>query len=164
MRRLLIIGVTAVAGCSTPGGPYPSLAPRAAEAIDPRVDVVRPLNDKPVSATMAAQLAALAGQARAGDAAFAPAIAEAERLATAAGARQSESWIAAQQALSAAIAARRPTALALSDVDAIAASALISQGGIAPNDLAAIRSAAEEIAGIARRQTDRVDAVQNRLR
>jgi hypothetical protein len=163
MRRLLLLTVLVLAACSSAGGPYPSLQPRAAEAIDPRVAVVRPMNDRPVRPALAAQLAALVDQARGGDAAFGPAAAEAERLSSAAGAPQSESWIAAQEALSAAIAARRPTAIAQGDIDALGATALQTQGGIAPNDLKAIQAAAGEVASIAKAQTDRIDAIKTRL-
>jgi hypothetical protein len=163
MRRPLFLTLLVLSACSSAGGPYPSLQPRAAEAIDPRVAVVRPMNDRPVKPALAAQLAALVDQARGGDAAFGPAAAEAERLASAAGAPQSESWIAAQQALSAAIAARRPTVVALSDIDALGATALQTQGGIAPNDLKAIQNAAAEVSTISRDQTDRLDGLQKRL-
>jgi hypothetical protein len=149
--------------CSHAGGPYPSLAPRAAEAIDPRVEVVRPVNNRPAAAALTSRLAALIAQARSGDADFAPAASAAERLSASAGARQSESWIAAQEALSAAIAARHPTALAQADIDSLAASAIQSQGGMAPNDLAAIDRAAEEVKAIAARQTERIRAIQQRL-
>jgi len=64
MRWTSLVPLIAVAACSAPGGPYPSLQPRAAEAIDPRVPVVRPLNDRPVTASLAAQLSALVDQAR----------------------------------------------------------------------------------------------------
>ena len=46
---------------------------------------------------------------------------------------------------------------------AIGATALQTQSGIAPNDLKAIQSAAEEVASIDRRQADRIKAVQARL-
>jgi len=163
MRQLLILVLLALGACSSAGGPYPSLQPRAAERIDPRLEAVRPMNDRPATASLVARLAALVEQARAGDAAFEPAASEAERLATAAGAPQSESWIAAEQALSAAIAAGHGTSVALADVDAIGANALQTQGGIAPNDLKAIQGAAAEVSAIARRQAARIDAVQNRL-
>jgi hypothetical protein len=163
MRRLLLMTILALNACSSPGGPYPSLQPRAAEAIDPRLQPLRPINERPVTAALATQLAGLVGQARSGDADFEPAMATAERLAASAGAPQSEGWIAAQQALSAAISARAPTATALGDIDAIGARALQTQGGIAPNDLAAIQSAAKEVAAIDQRQADRVAAVQRRL-
>ena len=163
MRQPFLATLLLLAGCSSPGGPYPSLQPRAAEAIDPRVEPVRPMNDRPVTAALAAQLASLVAEARAGDAAFGPAISDAEGLAAAAGAPQSESWIAAQEALSAAIAARKPTATALADIDALGATALQSQGGLAPNDLNAIQGAAGIVTAIAGTQTDRIAAIQKRL-
>lgn len=153
----------ALAACSAPGGPFPSLQPRAAEAIDPRVPVDRPMNARPVDAGLAARLSQLVAQARAGDAAFAPAIAQAERLAASAGPAHGEGWIAAQEALTAAIAARGPTARALADIDALGGERLQTQGGMAPADLAAVQSAAETVARIDSAQSGRVDAVRRRL-
>jgi len=163
MRSPLLATLLLLSACTSPGGKYPSLQPRAAEAIDPRVPVTRPMNNRPVSVSLASQLAGLVGQARSGDAAFEGAASEAEHLATSAGAPQSESWISAQEALTAAIAARKPTATALGDVDEVAATALQAQGGIAPNDLAAIKNAAAQIAAIDHRQAERIDAIQKRL-
>jgi hypothetical protein len=163
MRKALLVSMLLLSACSSPGGPYPSLQPRAAEAIEPRVPVERPINDRPVAPAVASRLAELVSEAHAGDTAFDPVAAQAERLASAAGAPQSESWIAAQVALSAAIAARKPTATALGDIDALGATALKTQGGIAPNDLAAIQSAAAEVASIDQRQADRISAIQRRL-
>jgi hypothetical protein len=163
MRFAICLSVLALTACAAPGGPYPSLQPRAAENVDPRVPVTRPINQRPVSASLAARLAALVEQAQGGDAAFDGAASTAERLAASAGAAQSESWIAAQEALTAAIAARRPTATALGDIDEIAATALQTHRGIAPNDLAAIQRAAAEVGALDRRQANRVDAIQKRL-
>ena len=163
MRRSLIIAAFALAACTRPGGPYPSLAPRAGEAIDPRVPIVKPLNDRPAGAELVARLEALVAEARSGDAAFQPAAATAERLAQGAGPPQSESWIAAQQALSAAVAARAPTARALGDIDSISAQMLKSQGGIAPNDLKAIDGAAATVGAIDERQQALIAGIQARL-
>jgi hypothetical protein len=163
MRKSLFIPVLVVTACSSPGGPYPSLQPRAAESIDPRLQPARPMNERPVSSALAAKLAGLVDEARSGEQAFAPLINDAERLASSAGPPRSESWIAAQEALSAAIAARRSTALAQADIDALGATALQDQGGIAPNDLKAIDGAARQVSTIARQQTDRVAAIQRRL-
>ena len=163
MREPLLIVVLLLSACSSAGGPYPSLQPRAAEAIDPRLQPSRPVNDRPESPALAAQLAGLVGQARSAEPAFDASVANAERLAAAAGARQSESWIQAQEALTTAIAARKPTAEAQADIDALAATALQTQGGIAPNDLRAIQDAAAQVATIARGQTDRIAAIQRRL-
>src|SRR4029079_8923653 len=102
MRWMPTLTLAVLTACSAPGGPYPSLQPRAAEAIDPRVPVVRPINNRPVTASLAAQLSALVEQARSGSGAFDAAASEAERLAAGAGPPQSEGWIAAQEALTAA--------------------------------------------------------------
>jgi hypothetical protein len=163
MRGLILLSIVAVTACSTPGGPYPSLQPRAAEAIDPWLPVVRPINERPVTAALATRLAELVSQARNGEAAFDAAAAAAEKLASGAGPAQSESWIVAQEALTAAIAARKPAANALGDIDALGATALQKQGGLAPNDLAAIQDASAEVAGIDSRQAARIDAIQKRL-
>jgi hypothetical protein len=159
----ILLITMALGACSAPGGPYPSSQPRMAERIDPRVPVERPMNDRPVNASLAAQLAELVSEARAGEAVFDPAAAEAERLAGSAGAPQSENWIVAQEALSAAVAARKPTATALGDIDALGATALQSQGGIAPSDLAAIQNAAAEASAIDQRQAGRIDEIQRQL-
>ena len=163
MRRSICLSIFILSACSTPGGPYPSLQPRAAEAIDPRVPVIRPMNDRPAGAALTARLAALVGQAQSGSAAFDNAASQAERLSAAAGGSQSEGWIAAQQALSGAIAARKPIVEALGDIDELAANALQTQRGIAPNDLAAIQQAAETVGSIDRRQSERINAIQRRL-
>ena len=158
-----LCAAVALSACSTPGGPYPSLQPRAGELVDPRLPVDRPMNDRPVTPTLASRLSELVAQARSGEAAFASAAAAAERAAAGAGGAQSEGWISAQEAVSAAIAAAGPTRIALADIDAISATALQTQGGIAPNDLAAIKSASAEVGAIDQRQADRIKALQRRL-
>ena len=163
MRRSALLPIIALSACSAPGGPYPSLQPRAAEAIDPRVPVVRPVNDRPATPSLVERLSGLLGAARSGDSAFDGAASQAERLAAAAGAPQSEGWVAAEEALTAAIAARKPTAQALGDIDALAASELQAQGGIAPNDLAAIKHAQAEVGALDARQAARIDTMQKRL-
>ena len=163
MRRLALLTIVALSACSAPGGPYPSLQPRASEAIDPRVPVVRPLNDRPVTPALAVRLSALVEQAHSGNAAFDSAASQAERLAASAGGPQSEGWVAAQEALTAAIAARKATATALGDIDGLAASALQTQGGFAPSDLAAIKSAQAEVGALDAHQASRINAVQRRL-
>ena len=158
-----MLSVAALAGCAPSGGPFPSLQPRAAEMIDPRVPVIRPMNDRPVTPELAARLEALVSQARSGDAAFGPRAAEAQRLAASAAGPQSESWTVAQEAFSAAIAARLPTSNALGDIDALGATALQTQGGLAPADLAAIQSAGAEVGAIDARQAEILAAIQRRL-
>ena len=102
-----------------PAGLTRRCSPAPPKQIDPRVPVERPVNDRPTTPALAARLAELVAQARAGQAAFEPAAAAAEQLAASAGAPQSEGWTLAQEALSAAISAREPTARALGDIDAL---------------------------------------------
>lgn len=163
MRKAFGLAFLGLGACSAPGGPYPSLQPRAAEAIDPRVPVIRPMNERPAGSDLMARLSSLVDQAQAGNAAFDGPAGEAERLAAKAGTPQSEGWIAAQEALTAAIAARKATATALGDIDEIAATALQNQRGIAPNDLAAIQHAAAFVGALDQRQAERVRAVQRQL-
>jgi hypothetical protein len=152
-----------MAGCTAPSGPAPSLAPRAAEAIDPRVPVVAATLPQPADPALAVRLAALVGQARGGETAFVVAAGEAERLAALAGAPQSESWVVAQQAVSAAVAARAPATRALADIDGLTENTLAARGAIAAADLAAIEAAAAEVGAIDRRQAQAIDALQTRL-
>ena len=163
MKRALVLAFVLLGACSSPNGRYPSLQPRAAEKIDPRVPIERPMNNRPAAVALTAHLAALVGEARSGEQAFDSAAANAEHLAASAGPVQSESWIVAQEALTAAIAARKRTASALGDIDEIGATALQRQGGIAPNDLAEISRAATEVAALDQRQADRIKAIEKRL-
>ena len=155
--------LVAASACTQPGGPPPSLAPRPAEAIDPRVPIESSVPAAPVDAALAARLTEIVAEARAGDEAFRQAAVTAERLAAAAGSPRSESWVVAQQALSSAVAARAPTTRALADLDALAATAIATQGGIAPANFAAIQSASAEVGRIDREQAERIEALQARL-
>jgi hypothetical protein len=163
MRFAPILPILLLSACGTPGGPYPSLQPRAAETIDPRIPVERPMNNRPVTPALASRLAQLVAQAHGSEGAFDSAAANAEQSAASAGTPQSEGWIAAQEALSGVIEAHGPVAAALGDVDALGAHALQTQGGIAPSDLAAIQHAAGEIGSIDERQSARIKALQERL-
>jgi len=152
-----------LSACSTPSGNYPSLAPRPQESIDPRVPIPNEVHAGPADANLSGHLAALIDQAQSGDQAFRSAIENAERLAASAGAAQSEVWIAAQQALSAAQEARGPTTRALADIDALGADALQKNGGIPAGNLAAIQTAAAKVAEIDRNEADRIDEIEKRL-
>jgi hypothetical protein len=164
-RRLLalLLPVSALAACATPAGDYPTLAPRAAEGIDPRIPVEKPVIVNEPSATLRAQLANLISEAQAGDAAFNDAASAAERAASGSGGPGSESWVQGQQALSAAQAARVRTTRALGDIDAIAAASLQNTGGMQAGDLIAVQETAAAVAEIDRRQAERLKALQSRL-
>ena len=112
---------------------------------------------------LAQQVDRLVAQARAGDAAFQPLAEQAGALAEAAGPKESESWIVAQQALSAAVAARAPVAAAVGDIDALGAQRIKALGGIGAGDLAAIQSAAARVAEIDTREVATIDGIQAKL-
>ena len=163
MRRAFPLLPLAIAACSAPSGPVPSLAPRAGEAIDPRVPIPSAAPSGTVDPTLERQLTELLGQVHAGDRAFIAAASEAERLVAAAGSADSESWIAAQQAVSALVGARGPTTRALSDIDAIAAQRLQTSGWISPANQAAIEAAASQATAIDQRQAALLKSLQARL-
>jgi hypothetical protein len=126
-----------------------------------------PVPEEPVQSTPTAslvqQLESFVAQAIAGDEAFQPLAAHARQLAQAAGEPQSESWIVAQQALSAAVAARRPVANAVGGIDAFGASRIVRVGGMGAADLKAIEAAAARVAAIDEREADAINQVQLRL-
>ncbi|MBA3730516.1 MAG: hypothetical protein H0W92_06905 [Sphingomonas sp.] len=83
----------------------------------------------------------------------------AEGLAAAAGPRQSESWIAAQQALSALVAQHGVTTNAAATIDAIAAEGIDRTRWLTPATQSAIEAAAGEVGAI----NDGQSALINRL-
>ena len=117
-----------------------------------------------VDPALAARLGALVGQAEAGDARFREAAGAAERSVAAAGGPQTESWVAAQQALSALVSTREPVTGALADIDALGSTRIQGFGGIAAADMRAIQAAAARVAEIDRRQSALIDQLQARLR
>ena len=152
-----------LSACATQQSTEPSLAPRAAEAIDPRVPIPSDVIAGPVDPALASRIAELVAEVRAGDAAFQMASQNAETLANAAGPQESESWIVAQEALSALVATRAPVTRAIADLDALAAGRIAATGGIPPGDLAAIQAATAEAGAIGQRQAETIDRLQARL-
>ena len=163
MRALPILAVSLLAGCASTPVAAPSLAPRPAESIDPRVPV--PELAIPTSPTggLVQQLERLVAQAQSGDAAFRPLVDRARELAASAGPKESESWVVAQQALSAAVAARAPIASAVGDIDALGAQRIQKLGGIGLADLNAIDAAAAKVAEIDSREAAAIDETQRFL-
>jgi len=109
---------TLLGGCVTEG-PFPSLAARP----DERLAIEEPVRAAPVVAddpAVRARIAALLGEARRGEQAFDADHGAAARAASRAGARGSDSWIAAQQALSRVEAARGRTSDAATELHQLA--------------------------------------------
>jgi hypothetical protein len=154
--------VFAAASCSTVGD-APSLAPRPSEGIDPRLPVADTSASIPADPALAGQLGELVRIARAAAGRFDVAIARAEQLAAVAGSPQSDSWIAAQQALSAAVAERHPVTRALGDIDALATARVQGGGQLSQADQQLVREAAAEVGALDSRQAARVTAIDRRL-
>lgn len=157
LPALLLLG-----GCASIDD-APSLAPRVAEAIDPRLPVVDRSLALSVGAELAAALGSLRSRALAAAAKAEPAIAAAGRAASAAGPRESESWIAAQQAISLAITERGAFTAALGDLDALVATRIRTAARLVPQDIAAADALAAELGAIDTRQAAAISQAQSRL-
>lgn len=162
MRAFSVALAVLLCGCAAATN-APSLAPRPAEAIDPRLPVPEPVLPTVPTPALVQKLDSLVAQAVAGDKAFAPLAERARQLADAAGEKESESWIVAQQALSVAVGARTPVTSAAGDIDALGAQRIQTLGGIGAADLKAIDSASAKISEIDEREAAAVSAIQAKL-
>jgi hypothetical protein len=149
--------IALAAGCA-PKGDFPSLATRPIEAENPREEPVRTRPVVAADAALRARANELLGRAREGDRAFAAAHARAVPLARAAGAPGGESWVAAQEAITRAEAARAATTQALGDLDRLAS----ERAGLPTNeeDFAFVRAALAEAERVVRGQQQRFDALR----
>jgi hypothetical protein len=164
MRNLLFLPVMSIAAaCSAPATVEPSLAPRAAEAIDPRVPIPNAAPTGTVDPSLAARLEALVSNARGGVPAFEAQEAEANRLAAGAGPVASEGWIAAQQALSRLVEQHGVTTQVAADIDELASDRLESQHWIRPADREAIAAAAAEVGSINEAQAAAINRLSDQL-
>ncbi|WP_118857629.1 hypothetical protein [Sphingomonas mesophila] len=160
MRHLFLLGLIALGGCQTPGAPSePSLAPRAAEAIDPRLPVEAAVDARPADPALAARIAALVGQADQAANAFAAAEPRVRSAAEEAGPRESESWIAATLALGELERIRAPFTAALAELDALRAAAVRNPAASAA-DLAALAEASERLRGLDVVQAGALDSIR----
>ena len=166
MRRFapaIALSVLLLGGCASVTD-APSLARRPAEAIDPRLPIVDRSAALPADPALAAAIRGVAAPAFAQAPTVDAAIARADALAGSAGAPGSESWISAQQALSAAVAVQAPVTRALGDFDAAVAERIRSGARLVPQDLAAVRAISDDLAALDRRQRAALADVQAKLR
>lgn len=165
MRSTLpTLALALLAACSVQNtGPEPSLAPRPAEAIDPRVPVPLEAPAGNADPALVARLGELVAQVRAGAPSFDTRLEEANRLAAGAGPEASEGWVAAQASLSRLVEQFGVTTRAAADIDALAAERLERQKWITPADQAAITSAQADVASISNRQSEAIDRLKQQL-
>ena len=165
MRRFapaLALSLLLLGGCASVTD-APSLGRRPAEAIDPRLPILDRSAALPADPALAAALRRIADPAFAQGRTVDAAIARAEALAGSAGAPGSESWISAQQALSAAVAAQAPVTRAIGDFDAAVTERIRSGARLVPQDLAAVRAIASDLAALDRRHRAAIASVQRQL-
>ena len=141
----------------------PSLARRPAESIDPRLPVDVAVDARPVDPALAARLQTLMADARTSAAAFASAEPAARAKASAAGQPESESWIAAQAALSELDRLRAPFARAIADLDELRANSARSGDRASPADIAALEAAAAQLLNISERQSASLDSIRTQI-
>ncbi|MGX7952036.1 hypothetical protein ACWPM1_05655 [Tsuneonella sp. HG249] len=118
--------------CASASADYPSLAQRPAEraqgTFTPDAGALAPPPPVLPSADLAARLADLLRQAEATHAEFRNATPGAQRFASAAGSRGSDSWAAAEVALSDLDSIRSRVAVAMADLDALWVDATLEGG------------------------------------
>jgi len=163
MRTLILLGsVLILAACADGARDAARLAPRPTEQIDPRVAIPSP-PPAPASAALLERLAGSRAAARAGTGPFEAMLPDVRRAAAAAGPAQSESWIAAQQLLSALTTLRTPVASAMADIDRIESETIQARGGIGAGDREAVEAASAEVGVIDARQQSELDSLRRQL-
>ena len=156
--RVLVLCVAAAlaAGCVSEG-PFPSLAQRP----DERQSIDEPVREAPHVAddrALRVRINALLAEARSGDAAFERDYDAAARAATRAGAEGSDSWMAAQQALSRVESAGGRASDAAAELHQLA----VARAGqpISPTDQAALEAALDQADGIVAQQQARLNRIR----
>jgi hypothetical protein len=163
MRILALFPALALAACSSIPTNEPSLARRPAEAIDPRLPVTVEPSNAPADAATDARISDLLASARAGARAFDEAVPRVRSLADRAGPAQSESWIAAQLALSELDRHRAAGVTAASDLDALRSQQLRSGHVALAAELELYEAAAAELREINERMAAAYRSIADNL-
>jgi predicted small lipoprotein YifL len=152
-RVLAILAAALLAGCTTKG-PFPSLAQRP----DERLSIDEPVREAPHIADDSAlrvRINTLLAEARAGNTAFERDYDAAARTASRAGPEGSDSWMAAQQAVSRVEAARGRTGNAVAELHQLVVTR--ADRPISPDDQAALEAAIDQADGIVAAQQARLN-------
>jgi hypothetical protein len=159
MKSLLPLALMLAAACADTGS-APSLARRPIESRDLNAPVPEAAPPAAADAALQQEVATVIERAEAGQRAFAAILPRAQAAAAAAGAEASESWIAAQQLLTALESARTDTTAALARVDA-----LLGERVLAKSDagLTELQAAAARIGALAEAQQASINAVKARI-
>lgn len=156
-RLASALAVPLLAGACMAEGPFPSLAQRDVER-QPLGEPVRVMPMVPDDPALRGRIGDLVAQARQGDQAFEAAFRPAEAAARSAGQSRSDSWIAAQEQVSRAEAARAGTTGARADLDRLALERSNLPTSVA--DQAALDSAIAVVDRLALDQQSRLDRLK----
>jgi hypothetical protein len=159
MKCLFLLAPLLLAGCSS-AGVGPSLAKRPIEDRDLSEPVRQVAPPAPADAALQTQIAALEQRAQAGQSAFAALLPRAESAASAAGLDGSESWIAAQELLSALESERAPSTAALAELDALVAERVRSGSDAG---LAELQAAHAQVTALVDSQQHDLDRIRARI-
>lgn len=144
-------------------GQYPSLKPRAYESAE-RGPPPPPPPAPPARPDIVARAAALLGDARSGQSAFAAELGRVRPVVARAGAAESETWITAQEALSGLDTSRAATVTALAELDALTLSGVGADGlRFGDNDFVMLRATAGAVYDLAQAQGREVAALAGSL-
>lgn len=159
MHRLLMIAPLLLTACSG-AAVGPSLAKRPIEdrSMAEPVRAIPP--PAPADAALQGQIAGLIDRARTGQREFSALLPRVQAAAGAAGSDGSESWIAAQQLLSALEGLRAPTTAALGELDALVATRL-NNGTEA--GMIELQAADAEVAELVEGQRRALDSLRARI-
>lgn len=160
MRHALPLLLLSLAGCAQSAGVGPSLARRPIESRDLSEPDGTATPPAPADAELQAQIEGLRDRARTGAREFDVLAPRAQSAAAAAGAEGSESWIAAQQLLSALESARAATTDALGRIDALLAARVLAGNDVGLSEL---QAAQREMAELAEAQQDRLESLGARI-
>ncbi|HEV2567813.1 hypothetical protein [Sphingomonas sp.] len=159
MKRLLALPLLLAAGCAQ-NAIAPSLARRPIESRDLNAPPAEAAAPAAADAALAREIATLVERAEAGQRAFAALLPRAQSAAANAGADGSESWVAAQQLLSALESSRAETGAALAGVDALLSARVQARSDAG---LAELQAAAQRIGALAEAQQDVIDSLRARI-
>lgn len=162
MRTAAILSCLLLAACQ-PRNDAPSLGPRPAEAIDPRLPVGS-TEPPPGELTVADQVASLQVRLQEGEARFATVLPPTRAAVARAGAQGSESWVQAEEQLSLLERAHLPVAVALADLDRLVTAQIDRDGWASPADREAVETLMQDARAIYQRQADTLGALAASLR
>lgn len=163
MKRTLLFASLCLLSACADKGVFPSLNPRpienkAATLLEEKAP--GPIPVLPSDPAMAARIAAIRESAATSLPQFEATRMAAEKSVSAAGARESESWIAGQMSISALESARTPVKTALSDLEALLRDLLTAPRS---EDLDQVRRALENVEEMDARQNAAVQALLGQI-